>query len=234
MSFFHPVPWRKNLPPEISGAVLVIALAISRVFAPVLVRFTRIEPDDLRLSLVMELLILLQAAVLIYFACPTGCPVKKLGIRKRKTIALFPLILSVSAALFAVGLTTMLWQLILKFCGYTDMSLQPVVQLAGNASAPELVLLILLTVIAAPLLEELIFRRVLYGFALPLFGAAGALVLQAGVFALMHDYIPGIPGLFLLGVGLQLLYLHTRNLLFPVLVHAAYNGVTLIFVLTAL
>ena len=134
-------------------------------------------------------------------------------------------------ALLAVGLVTMLWQKILNFCGYTDMSLQPVVQLACNASAPELVLLILLTVIAAPLLEELIFRRVLYGFALPHFGAAGALVLQAGVFALMHDYIPGIPGLFLLGSGLQLLYLHTRNLFFPVLVHSLYNGITLILVL---
>ncbi len=83
-------------------------------------------------------------------------------------------------------------------------------------------LLILLTVVAAPIFEELLFR----GFMCRTMGAfwsrRGAIFGSALVFAVVHPAIAFVP-VFLLGVGTAVLYLRSQSVVPGMVLHALYN-----------
>jgi len=84
--------------------------------------------------------------------------------------------------------------------------------------------LILAAVVLAPLVEEVMFRGLLY---LPLrtkFGPVTAGVIVAAVFAAVHMYAAGAGHFFILGLMLVWLVEATGTLWTPVLVHCLYNG----------
>lgn len=111
---------------------------------------------------------------------------------------------------------------------------RPVVHLFGAAHGAAFVLLCLMTVVGAPVVEEWLFRGVIYraldaGLSRHL-GRAGALAavgLSALIFALAHGEWLQLPGLFFLGVVLALLVRRTQRLLPAVLTHVGFNGLTL-------
>ena len=83
-----------------------------------------------------------------------------------------------------------------------------------------------MAVIAAPLCEEFIFRGLIFGgmrrsMPLPL-----AMLLSAGLFAIVHPAVSMAP-VFVLGLGTAFAYHRTRTLLAPMLVHAIYNAAVL-------
>ena len=80
-------------------------------------------------------------------------------------------------------------------------------------------------VLAAPLLEELLYRAVLLRFALRWLPRAAAIAAVAVLFALMHD--AGQPTVLVLGLALTWLMARTGNLAAPLLFHALHNGLTL-------
>lgn len=89
--------------------------------------------------------------------------------------------------------------------------------------SPLLIALLLVgAVIVAPVVEEIGFRRVLFGLFRPL-GAWPAILMSCAVFSLVHGFLLGIPGLFLLGFLFQYAYLRTRNLTAAVLLHMVVN-----------
>ncbi|MFZ4776256.1 MAG: CPBP family intramembrane glutamic endopeptidase [Terrimicrobiaceae bacterium] len=88
-----------------------------------------------------------------------------------------------------------------------------------------------IAVIAAPVTEELIFRGCLYGVLRKSNGRALAIVVSSLLFALIHGHLPSLPGLFVLAVGLSLVYERCGSLWAPISMHAAFNGLT---ILTAL
>jgi CAAX protease family protein len=78
-------------------------------------------------------------------------------------------------------------------------------------------------VLVAPVGEEAFFRGFLYqGLRrrMPVWGAA---TLSAAVFGLVHVYPLLIPALFVVGLGLALLYERQRSLLAPIVAHATFN-----------
>jgi membrane protease YdiL (CAAX protease family) len=89
--------------------------------------------------------------------------------------------------------------------------------------------------------EEALFRGIVFGSLSAVLGAAGATLLQAVLFALIHiDLTPGGPPVayrvpFAFGVGLALgaLRLRTGSLAAPALSHALLNTVTFLVVLLA-
>ena len=85
-----------------------------------------------------------------------------------------------------------------------------------------------IAVIAAPVTEELIFRGCLYGVLRKSSGRMPAIVLSSIVFALIHGHLPSLPGLFLLAVGLALVYERCGTLWAPISMHAAFNGLTIL------
>lgn len=96
-------------------------------------------------------------------------------------------------------------------------------------------LLASLVVMWAPLVEETIFRGALFRAVRPGWGAAGAALLTAAMFALMHQY--GLPQLILVGtLGLVFAIMREwRGSLLPSMTaHAVHNGMVMVVVLVVI
>lgn len=85
-------------------------------------------------------------------------------------------------------------------------------------------------VIIAPLLEELVFRRIIFGWLLKFIGATAAVLLTSLLFGLLHS-VYQLPGLLILALGWQYVYIKSGNLANNVLMHALNNALTLILLL---
>ncbi|USX13558.1 CPBP family intramembrane metalloprotease [Oxalobacteraceae bacterium OTU3CAMAD1] len=80
-----------------------------------------------------------------------------------------------------------------------------------------------LTVLAAPLCEEFIFRGLIFGGLRRSMPAAQAIVISAAVFAAVHPALSLLP-VFVVGLCTAWVYERSKTLLAPMLVHAAYNA----------
>jgi len=88
---------------------------------------------------------------------------------------------------------------------------------------------ILRTIIIFPILEELIFRKYIFSYiatsrkSIPI-----SIIFTSLLFAFMHLEINHIIYFFLCGVLLSLIYLRSRTIIVPIIVHAFLNILTLI------
>ena len=120
-----------------------------------------------------------------------------------------------------------LWKLLLKSCGIPFAEEQSLMILAKNIHGTDFLLFSLLVTIPIPIAEELLFRRILYALLLPA-GRKFAVISCAAIFSAVHLYFAGIPGLFIIGAGFQLLYLSRKNLVVPVMCHLLFNACAVI------
>jgi membrane protease YdiL (CAAX protease family) len=111
----------------------------------------------------------------------------------------------------------------------------PVHHLFGAAHGVEFALLAVMTVVGAPVMEEWLFRGVIFrsldiGLAARWGrrGTAVAVVLSALIFAAAHAEWLQFPGLAFLGVVLALVVYRTRRLLPSFLTHAGFNALTMV------
>ncbi len=88
--------------------------------------------------------------------------------------------------------------------------------------------LFLLTVIAAPLCEEFIFRGLIFGGLRRSMQLLPATLVSAALFAVVHPPASMLP-VFALGICTAYVYERTRMLLAPMLVHAIYNALLLAY-----
>ncbi len=98
----------------------------------------------------------------------------------------------------------------------------------GSKNSMALFLLIITTVVVAPLFEEVVFRGVLLPVLAREFGLTWGVVISALVFALAHLSVGELPPLMVLGLGLALLRLSSGRLFPCVLMHSLWNGVTFV------
>jgi len=78
--------------------------------------------------------------------------------------------------------------------------------------------------LVAPVVEELVYRGLIYGFARSLIGHWPAALLSSAIFALVHvDAVASLP-LFVLALGLATAYDRSRSLWVPVLMHMLFNA----------
>ena len=117
-----------------------------------------------------------------------------------------------------------------KLIGLSVDETQPIAETLKEASLTEIILIGVTTIIFAPIGEEIVFRRMLYGILLQT-GPLKALLLTSFLFSIAHFYLAGIPGLFFFALLLQLLYLNTRNLWCPIQLHVVFNAMSFISVL---
>ncbi|MDD5697702.1 MAG: CPBP family intramembrane metalloprotease [Victivallaceae bacterium] len=82
-------------------------------------------------------------------------------------------------------------------------------------------------IVLAPLTEELVFRRFIFGFLAPRCGFLTALVLTSGIFAVIHFSLYSLPALFFLGIAFQLIYLKFGSLYPAILMHSFNNAIAL-------
>jgi len=106
---------------------------------------------------------------------------------------------------------------------YTD-------QFAKLASSP--ISLIIMTVILAPILEEILFRGIIMkGLINNKVKPITAIIVSAFIFGAVHFNPWQFAGAFLLGLVLGLVYYKTKSLLMPILLHAFNNGISAIIML---
>lgn len=95
--------------------------------------------------------------------------------------------------------------------------------LAGDPGALALGLLLLATVVLAPLLEEAVFRGYLYRVLRERFGVGGGALVSGALFAVVHVQPANVLPLTALGVLFALTYEATGSLRAPILAHALWN-----------
>jgi hypothetical protein len=89
----------------------------------------------------------------------------------------------------------------------------------------DLLLLLVLIAVVAPIAEELFFRGMLYPIMRRRWGAGWAMVLNALVFALAHFLPVLIPGLFFVGLILAVVRERSQSVLPGILLHVLQNGI---------
>lgn len=132
-------------------------------------------------------------------------------------VIFFPLLLLASA------LITGLWKKILHLCGISFPEKQPLVETLATADRAGVVILFLSICLITPLLEEILFRRYIYSLWHK-FHTASAFAGTALLFAGIHFFLPGLPGLFVLGCGFQYVFLKRDNLACAVIIHMLVNA----------
>ncbi len=90
------------------------------------------------------------------------------------------------------------------------------------------VIIFISVAVLAPLVEEVMFRNVLFHFFNKLMsrGVFLSAVLTSLIFALMHGEWYFIPGLFILGMSFQLLMIRRKSLTSSILMHSMHNTIS--------
>lgn len=98
---------------------------------------------------------------------------------------------------------------------------------ADSISLAEKLVLLLGAVVAAPLVEEFLFRGLLYRYMRSRVRVPLAVVLTSLVFAVLHGFLGLIPILVVFGVMMALLVERYKTLVPSIVLHALNNGVAL-------
>jgi uncharacterized protein len=91
------------------------------------------------------------------------------------------------------------------------------------------ILIIVLAVAVAPATEELIFRFFLYGVLKRYFGIVSGLLINALLFAAVHQHLPSLAPLFVLGCCFTLAYEWSGSILVPMAMHSLFNAFNLVW-----
>jgi membrane protease YdiL (CAAX protease family) len=84
-------------------------------------------------------------------------------------------------------------------------------------------------VIIAPTIEEIVFRRVIYGFLCSKIGLVAAVIITSFLFAGIHFRLVAFPTLFILGIIWQLQFIYQKSLFPSILYHTFHNAVAMGF-----
>ncbi len=112
-----------------------------------------------------------------------------------------------------------------------ETQIPDIIRIARTISLPGFILLAVAAVIVAPVVEELIFRRIFFEFFTRLMGGAFSLIFTSLLFALVHCTLVQFAALFLLGVAFQLVYLRRRSLYPAILFHMTHNACAFLMIL---
>ena len=133
---------------------------------------------------------------------------KKEKITFKKTTSILPFILS------GIGIST--------FCNMIILSIK-----TNEVVEMNKLFLILSSVIVGPLVEEIIFRHILINKLEKFNNKILTILIASFIFSIMHNGIINILYTFILGIILNTIYLKNKNLLYPLIVHASANLITI-------
>ena len=122
------------------------------------------------------------------------------------------------------GIATLLTKLGLTALRIPFAKKQVLALLIAESSPPALIVLFVAVCVLTPVLEEVLFRKLLFGYWREIHSRS-AFFGTALLFAAAHLFPLGIPGLFLLGCGLQYLYLRRGNLACAMIAHGTVNTI---------
>ena len=138
------------------------------------------------------------------------------------------LLSAIPICLIALGLNWASGELLSRLAD-VDLSDQELVKFltSSSLSLRGKVILFSFLLIEAPLLEELLFRGIVFGGALKIMPVWVAMVLSGFLFAVIHVNAATLIPLWFLGVAFAWLYVRTGTLLAPMAVHLTFNALNL-------
>ena len=170
------------------------------------------------------------AQILISALLGTGIPCWIVyRIRKKKTNIgsfnftienprIIPLIVLVAIPL-NLGIAGPLIELVPMNDFFRDMIREMVLEMASDQG----LLMVIALVIAAPILEELIFRGIMLDGLLRIYSPTKAVIVSSLLFGLIHLNPAQFVGGALVGGFMGWVYVHTRSVLATILIHASFN-----------
>ena len=202
-----------------SWGILGIMIATTAILVPLLWFF---GPDPSGMSFGAQILI----ATLLGTGIP--CWIVYL-IRKKKTNIgsfnltienrrIIPLIVLVAIPL-NLGIAGPLVELVPMTDFFREMIREMVLEMASDQG----LLMFIALVIAAPILEELIFRGVMLDGLLRIYSPTKAVIVSSLLFGLIHLNPAQFVGGALVGGFMGWVYVHTRSVLATILIHASFN-----------
>ena len=199
-----------------SGKLAAFALLIAAVF---IIPFVSQKLLGDRLTLPDVLLFSSMPGICAYgFFIAKKVPFKLLSAKEFFSCASWGLLV-----ILISGCATFVWETLLTLFNIPFEKEQFAFVLIRDSRGMDLVKLFFGLCIFTPLIEELLFRRIIYGFFLR-WGYGSAFFATALLFSFCHFFTAGLPGLFILGIGFQFAYLKYRNLSAAVLMHAMVNS----------
>lgn len=99
----------------------------------------------------------------------------------------------------------------------------------GNPlTSTDFVLLFILIAVLAPIAEELFFRGMLYPLLRKHYSQWPAIIIDAGVFAVVHFLLVLVPALFIIGICLTWLRARSQSVLPSIFLHMLQNGLAMV------
>ena len=122
------------------------------------------------------------------------------------------------------GAVTLLWGYIGEKLNW-DLGVPPTVEAAMSDKPAEVIALLVTALLAAPVFDEIFFRRMIYGTLLKALPQSSAAFSAALIFAATHLSPLQLPGLCLLGFIWQKYYIKSRTLWTTVILHFFNNAI---------
>ena len=164
-----------------------------------------------------------------------GQPLAVVGLRRTAVRNFLPMTLVYAFCFYPLHLTSFIWSLWLQSIGVEPALQEPTEQFSEALSSGEPVTvgaLAFLAVVAAPVIEEILFRGVIFGGLTARWGVWPAAIVSGFAFAVIHFSLTAFVPLFLLALVLSYLYVRTGSLWIPIAFHALFNGVSLTILAT--
>lgn len=224
--FGYDRPWRAKIPWLFLVAALTAMICVEAAMLSIMCRFGHRIPEIIQEAVIQSMGL---AAILAIFAAihPVRHLPDKLGIGfpRWRDIGIAALGLCMIYAWQIV--VTPCWKELLDKCGLSFEEHQELIVECSEASPKHFLAMLVIVGVLIPIIEEVVFRRVLYGAILPL-GILPAMLLTALIFSAAHGFLQGLPALFGLGLVFQWQYLHSRNLVTPMITHMTFNIISLV------
>ena len=230
---FHPGQWRLLEILYCAFFYLVIMFAVS---IP-LHRFSKLSEENFYIILlVATILIQVLACAQIYFFLSSsfGKSVQTLGLAARNCSWKFVTLVPLSYILFFPVSMALYWLslLFLISCGVAPEA-QSITDYIIQAQGLPFYFGVFTAIVAAPVLEEFLYRSFLYTGLRNIMGVSGAAVVSALIFSLIHQNGLAFLPIFGLGIFLALLYESSQSLWAPVLAHCCHNSLSLFWLLSS-
>lgn len=116
---------------------------------------------------------------------------------------------------------------------FGELDLQePVKMLRESESSVHLILAVVMACVAAPIVEEMLFRGYMYGILRELTHPVFSAVIIGGLFAVVHGNLPALLPLWVFSLLLSFAYEATRCLWVPIGMHAFFNAANIVLMMT--
>lgn len=149
-----------------------------------------------------------------------------------KKTEVFPAFLNIVVVWFATWICYFIYIIILSLMGITPQE-NGIYEMISDPTAGGMIINILAIVVIAPVVEETIFRGLLFGSMQPYFGKWISIVVSAGIFSALHFDLAGFFPRFVLGIALGYLYVKKESLFPSMGLHGLNNLVALMLVYLA-